>query len=229
MGTVPIYQQQGRPPMYSSNPQIQISGGVPNMHMPVGNVTIPPPFSGMHGQLLIDMSVPSVNQSHMVSSVSVGNPQGIPNQSMGAPYSQNQMSQGGTAYNRGNFIPLYQNPHGNPLYNTVSQINCYTTQPMYTMGNQMMGGAQSSSGHPSSPWSESGAPNSLPFLATLDIPNLYKLTNDPIYHNLQWSPIPHKIPIDIPKFDGKQGEDPGTHITTYHIWSVSNSMVDDSV
>jgi len=139
------------------------------------------------------------------------------------------MSQGGTACTGGNFIPQYQNPHGNPLYNTILQSNYYTTQPMYTMGNQMMGGAQNSSGHSSSPWSELGAPNSLPFLATLDIPDLYKLTNDPIYHNLQWPTIPHKIPMDIPKFDGKHGEDPGTHITTYHLWCVSNSMVDDSV
>ena len=175
------------------------------------------------------MSVPSVNQSQMVSSVSVGNPQGVPNQSMGAPYSQTQMIQGGTAYTWGNFIPHYQNPHGNPLYSTISQRNYYTTQPMYTMENQMMGGAQSSSGHPSSPWSQSGAPNSLPFLTMLDIPNLYKMKNDPIYHNLQWPPTPHKIPMDIPKFDGKQGEDPGTHITTYHLWCASNSMMDDSV
>lgn len=97
------------------------------------------------------------------------------------------------------------------------------------MGNQTMGGAQSSSGHLSSPWSKSGAPNNLPFLATLDIPNLYKLTNNPIYHDLQWSLIPHKIPVDIPKFERKQGEDLGTHVTTYHLWCVSNSMVDDSV
>ena len=63
----------------------------------------------------------------------------------------------------------------------------------------------------------------------LDILDLYKLTNDPIYHNLLWPPIPHKILTDIPKFDGKQGEDLGTHITTYHLWCVSNSMVDDSI
>ena len=173
------------------------------MHMPVGNVTVPHPFSGMHGQLLIDMSVPSINQSHMVIFVSVRNPQGIPNQSMGAPYSQTQTSQGDTNYTGGNSIPQYQNPHGNPLYNTVPQSSCYTTQPMYIIGNQMMGGPQSSSGHPSSPWSELGAPKNLPFLAMLDIPDLYKLINDPIFHNLQWPPILHEILTDIPKFDGK--------------------------
>ncbi len=100
---------------------------------------------------------------------------------------------------------------------------------MYNIKTQMMGGPQGSSSHMSSPWSELGAPNSLPFLAMLDIPDLYKLTNDPIYHNLRWPPIPHKIPREIPKFKGKQGEDLGTHITTYHLWCVSNSMVDDSV
>jgi len=207
MGTVPVYQQHGQPPTYSSNPQIHIHGVVSNMHMLVGNLIVPPIFSGMHGQLLIDMSVPSINQGQMVSFVSGKNPQGVPNQCMGAPYSHTQMSQVGTTYTRGNSIPQNQNPHGNPLYSTIPQTNCYTTKPIYTMGNQMMGGAQSSSSHPSSPWSKLGAPNSLPFLAMLDIPNLYKLTNDPIYHNLQWPPISHKIPMNIPKFDGKQGED----------------------
>lgn len=69
----------------------------------------------------------------------------------------------------------------------------------------MMGGPHGPSSHSSSPWSNLGAPNTLPFLATLDIPDLYKLTNDPIYHNLRWGPIPHKIIADIPKFEGKQG------------------------
>lgn len=38
-----------------------------------------------------------------------------------------------------------------------------------------------------------------------------------------------KIPTNILKFDGKSGEDPTNHITTYHIWCVSNSFLDDSV
>jgi len=29
----------------------------------------------------------------------------------------------------------------------------------------------------------------------------------------------------MPKFEGKQGDDPITHITSYHLWCVSNSMV----
>ena len=35
--------------------------------------------------------------------------------------------------------------------------------------------------------------------------------------------------MDIPKFDGKTGGDPTNHITTYHLWCVSNSFLDDSI
>jgi hypothetical protein len=73
------------------------------------------------------------------------------------------------------------------------------------------------------------APTKLPFLATLDLPDLSKLTNDPIWHHLAWPPVPVKIPTDIPKFDGKTGENPTNHITTYHLWCVSNSFLDDSI
>ena len=69
----------------------------------------------------------------------------------------------------------------------------------------------------------------LPFLYMLDLPNLLRIKNDSILHNLLWLAIPHKIPLEIPKFDDKIGEDPSMHITTYHLWCVSNSMLDDSV
>jgi hypothetical protein len=69
----------------------------------------------------------------------------------------------------------------------------------------------------------------LPFLATLELPDLSKLMNDPIWHHFAWSPVPVKIPTDIPKFDGKIGEDPANHITTYHLWCVSNYFLDDSI
>ena len=73
------------------------------------------------------------------------------------------------------------------------------------------------------------APTNLPFLATLELPDLSKLTNDPIRHHPAWPPVLVKIPTDIPKFDGKIGEDPANHITTYHLWCVSNSFLDDSI
>ena len=73
------------------------------------------------------------------------------------------------------------------------------------------------------------APTKLPFLATLELPDLSKLMNDPIRHHFAWPPILVKIPTDIPKFDGKIGEDPANHITTYHPWCVSNSFLYDSI
>jgi len=69
----------------------------------------------------------------------------------------------------------------------------------------------------------------LPFLASLEFPNLSKLTNEPIQHHPAWPPVPVKIPTDIPKFDGKNGEDPANHITTYHLWCVYNSFLDESI
>ena len=69
----------------------------------------------------------------------------------------------------------------------------------------------------------------LPFLDTLEFLNLSKLTNDPIQNHFTWPLVPMKIPTDIPKFDGKTGEDPTNHITTYHLWCVSNSFLDDSI
>ena len=56
-----------------------------------------------------------------------------------------------------------------------------------------------------------------------------KLTNNPIRHHFAWPPVPVKILTDIPKFNGKTGEDPSNHITTYHLWCVSNSFLDDSI
>ena len=37
------------------------------------------------------------------------------------------------------------------------------------------------------------------------------------------------MPSDIPKFEGKVGEDPGAHATTFHLWCSSNSLNEDSV
>jgi hypothetical protein len=69
----------------------------------------------------------------------------------------------------------------------------------------------------------------LPFLATLDLPNLSRLTNDPILHSPHWPQMPRKLPSDVPKFDGKPGEDPKNHVITFHCWCCSNSLMDDSI
>jgi hypothetical protein len=69
----------------------------------------------------------------------------------------------------------------------------------------------------------------LPFLATLDLPDLSRILNDPIRHSPQWPTISEKLPSDIPKFDGKPREDPNNHVMTFHLWCSSNSLMDDSI
>ena len=41
--------------------------------------------------------------------------------------------------------------------------------------------------------------------------------------------MPTKLPLDIPKFEGKAREFPQNHIMTFHLWCSSNSIVDDSI
>jgi hypothetical protein len=53
--------------------------------------------------------------------------------------------------------------------------------------------------------------------------------NDPMCHDPLWPPIPTKLPSNIPKFKGKTGEDPGDHVTNFHLWFSSNSLNDDSI
>ena len=73
------------------------------------------------------------------------------------------------------------------------------------------------------------SPTKLLFLATLEFPDLSKLINDPIQHHFTWPSIPTKILTAIPKSNGKTRDDPTNHITTYHMWCVSNSFLDDSL
>ena len=64
----------------------------------------------------------------------------------------------------------------------------------------------------------------LPFLTMLNLPYLSRLTNDPVSHDPTWPAIPTKLPSDIPKFEGKLGEDLSEHVTTFHLWCSSNSL-----
>ena len=69
----------------------------------------------------------------------------------------------------------------------------------------------------------------LPFLTMLKLPDLLRLMNDLVSHDLAWPAVPTKLPSDIPKFKGKGGEDPSEHVTTFHLWCSSNSLHDDSI
>jgi hypothetical protein len=72
-------------------------------------------------------------------------------------------------------------------------------------------------------------PPHMPYLASLNIPNMCKLINEPILHDPSWPNMAIKLPSDIPKFEGKSGEDPANHITTFHLWCSSNNIMDDPV
>jgi hypothetical protein len=53
--------------------------------------------------------------------------------------------------------------------------------------------------------------------------------NDLVCHDTSWPPIPTKLLSDIPKFEGRTSEDPGDHVTTFHLWCSSNYLNDDSI
>ena len=69
----------------------------------------------------------------------------------------------------------------------------------------------------------------LPFVATLELPDLNRLINDPIDYAPWWSVIPHKLLSDIPKFNGNPSEDLSNHVMTFHLWCSSNTLNDDSI
>ena len=72
-------------------------------------------------------------------------------------------------------------------------------------------------------------PLQMQYLASLNIPDLTKLTNDPIFHYPTWTTMPTKLPSDIPKFEGKVGDDTANHIMNFHLWCSSNNIMDNSV
>jgi hypothetical protein len=64
---------------------------------------------------------------------------------------------------------------------------------------------------------------------TLDLPDLSRLTNDPISHSPVWPVILAKLPFDIPKFDENPGKDLNNHVMNFHLCCSSNSLMDDSI
>jgi hypothetical protein len=151
-------------------------------------------------------------------------------------------------------MPLPSGPaSGNPSQSPSNTMNAQ--HPMSFMGNQQMMSPQMHNpyvgqGHgfyqnlgqqPNFSW-QPGASQTpgpfypsyqqqpkLPFLATLHLPYLTRLLNDPICHDPRWPPMPTKFPLDIAKFEAKPNEDPGDHMTTFHLWCSSNSLKDESV
>jgi hypothetical protein len=129
---------------------------------------------------------------------------------------------------------------GSTLLGSTSQGQPSTHSPLHGSGGPTS--SQGGSTNPPSPPQGSGTQNThtmaginppppphMPYLASLNIPDLTKLTNDPILHNPTWPAMPTKLPSDIPKFEGKAGDDPANHIMTFHLWCSSNNIMDDSI
>jgi hypothetical protein len=133
---------------------------------------------------------------------------------------------GGNIYNPHHNIPTgmvpnqpFMNQFGGGFYNPGQGHGAYQNPGWVVIPQQ-----QSFLGA----WGQMPQPH-LPFLAMLNFPDLSRLMNDHVHHDLTWPPVPTKIPSDIPKFEGKTGEDPGDHVTTFHLWCSSNSLNDDSI
>jgi hypothetical protein len=142
-----------------------------------------------------------------------GNPSQSPSNTMNAQHPMSFMG------NQQMMSPQMQNPYtgqGNGFYQNPGQQPNFSWQP----------GASQTPG-PFYPGYQQQP--KLPFLATLHLPDLTRLLNDPICHDPRWPPMPTKLPSDIPKFEAKPNEDPGDHVTTFHLWCSSNSLKDDSV
>jgi hypothetical protein len=53
--------------------------------------------------------------------------------------------------------------------------------------------------------------------------------NELVSHGPTWPLVPTKLTSDIPNFEGKNGEDPGDHVTTFHLCCSSNYLNHDSI
>lgn len=132
---------------------------------------------------------------------------------------------------------LIPNPWGNVQNNPMIQLG-YQQVPQYSPQQSAlppyMGGPPFVNGPignmmPHQYYQPQPINQKINFLATLDLLDLSLLTNDPILHSPHWPQMPRKLPFDIPKFNGKPGEDPKNHVMTFHCWCCSNSLMDESI
>lgn len=66
---------------------------------------------------------------------------------------------------------------------------------------------------------------SIPFMASMNLFNLTKLTNGPIHDKPTWPAWLDKLPLDVLKFEGKVGKDPCNHVLSFDLWYSFNNIV----
>ena len=96
------------------------------------------------------------------------------------------------------------------------------TEPSISVATTSTVASSSMFGQFISPMSSSGI---LSGSSLMSIERLYPLFTslvqyqaDPISYSPWWPVIPQKLPSEIPKFNENPGEDPSTHVITYHLW-----------
>jgi hypothetical protein len=207
----------------------QIPQMTPNMEgMFAFNPGSNPPTSGWNSQLDGQVSTQVTSYNPTSSTRISTNTLGMTN----PPLSSGFQTRGGQFHTLGNPQPG-SNPSGGSFYNPQQNIPAgmmpnppYMNHPGGGPYNAGQGhGVYQNPGWPPNPqaqsysggWGHMSQPR-LPFLAMFNLPYLSKLMNDHVNHDPTWLLIPTKLPSDIPKFDGKNGEDPGDHITIFHLW-----------
>jgi hypothetical protein len=75
----------------------------------------------------------------------------------------------------------------------------------------------------------SDATTSNPFSGHAESSIFIEVMNSHMSHDPSCPPVPNELPSNIPKFEGKTGEDRGDHVTTFHLWFSSDSLNDDSI
>jgi hypothetical protein len=66
-------------------------------------------------------------------------------------------------------------------------------------------------------------------MASLNIIDLTKLTNDHILHDATWSNMLTKLPLDTPMFDGKPSKDRANHVMIFYLWCASKNITNNSI
>jgi hypothetical protein len=207
----------GGTPIFGQSTPAQGTIPAPGAHIPgpwnSGQGSVPSSGMSFWGNSFHSQWNPGQTSMPLPSGPAWGNPSQSPSNTMNAQHPMSFMG------NQQMMSPQMQNPYagqGHGFYQNPGQQPNFSWQP----------GASQTPG-PFYP-SYQQQPK-LPFLATLHLPDLTRLLNDPICHDPRWPPMPTKLPSDIPKFEAKPNEDPGDHVTTFHLWCSSNSLKDDSV
>jgi hypothetical protein len=181
----------GGTPIFGQSTPAQGTIPAPGAHIPGpwNSAQESVPSSGMSfwGNYFHNQWNPGQTSMPLPSGPAWGNPSQSPSNTMNAQHPMSFMG------NHPMMSPQMQNPYagqGHGFYQNPGQQPNFSWQP----------GASQTSG-PFYPGYQQQP--KLPFLATLHLPDLTRLLNDPICHDLRWPPMPTKFPSDIPKIRGQ--------------------------